>query len=173
LKHVFFDDKWVRFHTLPESKRYPENEAEDQIVLSRHNEILQHLITDDLIRVFTVDWSPTPEPPVESSKEIRAVDSDAEYWQTVPSDPTEKDPKFQTYTHVYTSIRPWRWGSVDALLCSVAADELAGVIVAPMNLEWLYHPYDGGMDVILPDEASRDQLKVRYAGWLSSHELGL
>lgn len=34
LKHTF-QERWVRFHALPDSKRYPENEIEYQEVFSR------------------------------------------------------------------------------------------------------------------------------------------
>ena len=35
-----FADRWVRFHSLPESKRYPESEAEYGVVMRRHNAVL-------------------------------------------------------------------------------------------------------------------------------------
>ena len=35
-----FPERWVRFHSLLESKRYPENESEYVHVLERHNAIL-------------------------------------------------------------------------------------------------------------------------------------
>ena len=35
-----FSDRWVRFHSLPGSKRYPEDAAEYATVLERHNVIL-------------------------------------------------------------------------------------------------------------------------------------
>ncbi len=40
---VNFTDRWVRFHSLPESKRYPESNEEYQEVLSRHNQVLNEL----------------------------------------------------------------------------------------------------------------------------------
>src|SRR5205814_2205884 len=36
--------RWVRFHSLPESKRYPEDEVEYESVLHRHNCILGELL---------------------------------------------------------------------------------------------------------------------------------
>ncbi|MEV0456725.1 DUF3885 domain-containing protein [Catellatospora methionotrophica] len=35
-----YPDRWVRFHTLPGSKRYPENEDEYRTVLNRHYTVL-------------------------------------------------------------------------------------------------------------------------------------
>ena len=37
LRYEFFDSRWVRFHSLPESKRYPESDTEMEIVLERAN----------------------------------------------------------------------------------------------------------------------------------------
>ncbi|TQS31246.1 hypothetical protein FLW16_00640 [Microbispora sp. KK1-11] len=41
------------------------------------------------------------------------------------------------------------------------------------DLRWLYHPYDGGADVIAPTRTERDALKERHRDWLSAHPLGL
>lgn len=62
--------------------------------------------------------------------------------------------------------------SLDSLLLADADDEGRFVIGAP-DLEWLYCPYDGGADVLLPSAAERDALKERHADWLSAHPQGL
>jgi len=31
----YFKDRWLRIHTLPESKRYPENENEYAVIIKR------------------------------------------------------------------------------------------------------------------------------------------
>jgi hypothetical protein len=36
-------DRWVRFHSLPESKRYPDSQAEYAIELDRHYTVLSEL----------------------------------------------------------------------------------------------------------------------------------
>ncbi len=38
---------------------------------------------------------------------------------------------------------------------------------------WLYHPYDGGADVIARSSLERDGLAARYGSWLSDHPQGL
>ena len=38
-----FPDRWVRFHSLPESKRYPDTPAEYDELLHRHNTVLAEL----------------------------------------------------------------------------------------------------------------------------------
>jgi hypothetical protein len=50
-------NRWVRFHTLPGSERYPETEAEYGIVLARHNTVLAQLVTGPSVFVVTAGYS--------------------------------------------------------------------------------------------------------------------
>ncbi|MCX4586630.1 hypothetical protein [Streptomyces sp. NBC_01481] len=66
IAHTFrstYCDRWVRFHSLPESKRYPESEDEYAIVLDRYNTILDELFAGTDVFVVTMDWSYTPTGP--------------------------------------------------------------------------------------------------------------
>ena len=51
------------------------------------------------------------------------------------------------------------------LLRMVADDQASEVIVAPTDLSWLVHPYDGGIDVIGPE--------LDFADWRSPRADGL
>lgn len=46
LKTVY-PERWFRIHSLPESKRYAENESEYQIILDRQNTLINDLIGDN------------------------------------------------------------------------------------------------------------------------------
>ncbi|MEW2080765.1 hypothetical protein [Streptomyces sp. NPDC005283] len=64
--HTFrstYAERWVRFHSLPGSKRYPESEDEYAIVLDRYNTILDELFAGTDVFVVTMDWSNTPTGP--------------------------------------------------------------------------------------------------------------
>ncbi|MFI2346673.1 hypothetical protein ACH492_06360 [Streptomyces sp. NPDC019443] len=61
--HMFrsaYADRWVRFHSLLGSKRYPESEVEYAIVLDRYNTVLDELFAGTDVFVVTMDWSNTP-----------------------------------------------------------------------------------------------------------------
>jgi len=58
-------------------------------------------------------------------------------------------------------------------LLLVANSETSDVIVAPSDLEWLYHPYDGGADVTAASTGQRDELWERHSDWLSKRSDGL
>jgi hypothetical protein len=55
----------------------------------------------------------------------------------------------------------------------VANDVMEEVIVTDAELNWLYHPYDGGVDVIVSGPDVRDELRASHPTWLSEHAEGL
>lgn len=138
-------DRWVRFHTLPGSKRYPHTEVEFRTVLARHNTVLAELVTGSAVLVVTVGYSdgPTPHQPGRSPATV-AVHPDGVYWT---SECMDDESDFTAWMHLYVSQLPWSPGCLDSLLRRVADDVVTNVLVADTGLRWLYHPYDGGMDV--------------------------
>ncbi len=166
---------WVRFHSLPESKRYAENNAEHREILTRHLTVLNDLSSSaatpiDDLRVISLAWSGSAEPTQRDSELVSAT-SHAEYWQSLPYDLS--DPDYPYWVHLYVGRTSVGTDELRSLLRLVADDRTSEVIFAPATATWLYHPYDGGGDVIAPDLATRDALKRRYAEWLSPHPLGL
>ncbi|MGI5220405.1 DUF3885 domain-containing protein [Nocardia sp. CA-290969] len=170
LKHAY-RDRWVRFHSLPRSKRYPATADEYGIVLDRYNTVLDELFTGQEIYLITCDWSNRPEPG-ERPEDHTQWHLGARYWTSIRNDPTETDPEFISYTHLFVSRIPWQHGAVDELLRAVADDATAGVMITDLSFERIHHPYDGGADVLLPTTAERDTLMHRHAGWLSQHPEG-
>jgi hypothetical protein len=164
-------DRWVRFHTLPASKRYPETESEYEVILRRHNTVLSELADGSKVFVVTAGYSDEMKPQAsDRSAETVAVHPDASYWTSVCID---DDPGCESYMHLYVSRMRSSSGCVDPLLRLVADDVIANVLVADVGLRWLYHPYDGGMDVITSSVAEREALKERHRDWLSAHPAGL
>ncbi|MFD5568279.1 DUF3885 domain-containing protein [Streptomyces cadmiisoli] len=166
-----YGDRWVRFHSLPDSKRYPETEDEYDIALHRYNTVLNELFEGTDIYVMTVAWSWEPGGP-ELPPERHAVHPQGARWTTLAQD-DDPDPEFHSYTHLYADHRPWRPGTVDDILRKVADDVLSGVIITDSGLTRIHHPYDGGADVILTTSSERDALRERHTDWLSSHPSGL
>ncbi|WP_271220352.1 DUF3885 domain-containing protein [Streptosporangium carneum] len=158
-------DRWVRFHSLPESKRYAETEDEYEIILDRHHRVLAELGSEEGLYVIAGYFedargrvSPDPRHP------------GAVPWLTIEPD----DRSFFVIPlrlHVSTTSHDRR--ILDPLLRAVADDEISYAIIAPLDLRWLYHPYDGGADVIAPTAHERDVLKDRHTDWLSAHPAGL
>lgn len=171
LKHVY-QERWVRFHSLPEAQRYPGTDAEYDIVLDRYNTVLDELFSGQEVWVVTADWSDSSEPPALSARHA-LWNPGARPWTTVRTDEGETDPDFISYTHLYAGRRRWRAGIVDVLLRAVADEVAANVMIASLSFDRVHHPYDGGADVLLPTTGERDRLKCRHPDWLSRRPSGL
>ncbi|MFF3324557.1 hypothetical protein [Streptomyces sp. NPDC002889] len=175
LAHTFrgmYADRWVRFHSLPDSKRYPESDAEYAIVLDRYNTILDKLFAGTDVFVVTTDWSNTPTGPAGCPTPRQTLHPEGIRWWT-ESEEDDPDPDLHHHTRLYADRRPWERGCVDELLRAVADEELFDVFFTDTELRHIHHPYDGGADVILTTSAERDRLRGQHTDWLSSHPAGL
>ena len=148
----------VRFHSLPGSKRYAETDAERAEVLFRHHAVLTALAPPPQLIViwpwFTSDSAPAP--------------SEGVLWKVIENDDYFVVPAPDIY------VRPYTYPSkeFDDMLSAAADWEVANVIVGPPDLHWLYHPYDGGADVIAATTQDRDRLRAEFSSWLSTHPQG-
>ncbi|MER5639081.1 hypothetical protein ABT095_19200 [Kitasatospora sp. NPDC002227] len=160
----------MRFHSLPDSKRYAEHEGEYQVLLERQHTVLADLGAPPQLVVVTCEWGDQVEP-AGRPQELEAL-APGTYWRTV-SEVDATDPGSQLHTHLYAGIMPNTTVALDPLLRSVADYRTADIIIAPVSLAWLAHPYDGGVDVIARDTAEREALKARHSDWLSRRPDGV
>ncbi|MDH6142679.1 MULTISPECIES: DUF3885 domain-containing protein [Kitasatospora] len=159
-----YGDVWVRFHSLPESKRYPEDEGEYAIVLGRYNTVLDELFAGTDVYVVTPLWTNDPDVPPHQPEDG--------YWRSVLAE-DDDDPEFRVYCHLFAIRRRWQRGCLDELLRAVADDKVAGVLITDTELRRIHAPYDGGADVLVSTPEERDRLRDRHGDWLSSHPAGL
>jgi len=169
---VAHGDRWVRFHSLPDSKRYADSDQEWSLLLERHNEVLGTLVADGTeLQLLTTRWSES-ERPESPHAEICKLQMPAEHWRTVPMHEIHGDPE-PHYWHVFRSSVEWASGSLDQLIRLVADDRIRNVMILDASDSWLFHPYDGGMDVILRTSAERDEFANQYKQWRSKRSDGL
>lgn len=168
-------DHWVRFHTLPGSKRYPDTESEYAEIARRHRCLLRelsdhHAPTDNQVFVVTCSWSagPTPTP---RTAPVAAFSPQAIHWQSILTD--DSDPRSPSWTHLFLDQLELADQRLDQLLGLVADDRAEGVLIADPQLQWMYAPYDGGTDILTATTAQRDALKARHPSWLSPRSDGL
>jgi hypothetical protein len=162
-----FPRRWVRFHSLPNAKRYAETTSDAVEILRRYNAVASALLGDgEPIVVVCTAYSDTeaPVPPADhhvlASLELvhldtRAVDDPSMYW------------------HFWAAPTSWRPGRFDDLLMRVANDEIANVLLAHPGRRAVFHPYDGGSDVIGADIFVCDSLRRDFRPWLSTLPSGL
>ncbi len=135
-----YPDRWVRFHSLPGSKRYANTESEYAVVLHRHYTVLSELDPGTDLLVVTSEWTESSATAPQRWPRRSEIAPTAWHWQTLLED-LDEDPGYRSYTQLYAETLPWHPGAVDTLLRAVADDELSNVILAPTDLRWLYHPY--------------------------------
>lgn len=152
-------DRWVRFHSLPNSKRYAETDAESHEVLRRQRIILDELLAGlgpGSLVVVAADWSASDLASGDSRRRL----PDAWPWRIgLDSSDCEAPP---IYFWAQLGIEGSR---LDNLLLA-AADDRGKYTLAGADMTWLFCPYDGGVDVILQTSAERESLENRHADWL-------
>jgi hypothetical protein len=164
-----YRDRWFRIHSLPRSKRYPENDAEMQEMLHRHNAVLDALLRphNDFV-LLTTGYSDEP-PPV--MPQLLQTDStlrgSSGFAFSVTSDTGSP------YWHFFVAPLNWQRGCLDSVLAQVAADTIADTLVIGVEQNCIYHPYDGGGDIFVRNEAARTALKPMFSAWLSPRADGM
>ena len=163
-----FDERWFRIHTLPDSKRYAANESEYDEIFFRHNQILDDLFdsTNDLILVsctYSEDNKPTKD------SKLEAIGFQENIWRSL----SNEEESYKYYRHLFFDERLWKVGSLNPLLRLVANDEVNEIMIISAEKNFVYHPYDGGADVILKDGQTRDNCKKKYEEWLPDRPDGL
>jgi hypothetical protein len=164
-----YNDRWFRIHSLPGSKRYPENDGEMHEVLHRHNAVLDTLLRPDSAFVFvTTGYSDEPTPVLPLLLQTDSTLSRSSTFAfTVPSDTGSP------YWHFFVSGLIWQRGCLDSVLTQVAKNTVADILVVGQRQKCVYHPYDGGADVIVEDDETRRSLGHAFSVWLSPRTDGL
>lgn len=168
LKHKF-KDRWVRFHSLPESKRYPENELEYLEVFRRHNAVLQEIIGKGKVLVVLPEYSESKEP-TKPEPELIAFFPTTEPWCSLVQH--EEGDDYELYWHLHASEVEFTGSELNGLFRLVANDEAGNIMIINTCKGVVFHPYDGGADIVLASTKQRDLLKEKYHEWLSSHSEG-
>jgi hypothetical protein len=166
-------ERWIRFHSLPESKRYSEDETEIELILERHNCVLEGLAKgSEKIVLLTTGYSDCPD--LHCRDEVfSTLDPHASLWRTIAMDQVDVNFQEPTYWHVFASEWQWRPRVFDPVVRLVASGVLANIMIVANDCRWLLHPYDGGMDVILDSTKRRNELKAKYGEWISATQDGL
>lgn len=128
-----------------------------------------HAAERELLAV-TASWSDGPAPAPREAELAGALPA-ADYWTSVLTD--DSVPGEETWTHLWVSAVRFPSEDLSRLLRAVADDVTAGVIITTAGMGWLYHPYDGGADVIAASAGHRDELRRAHRDWLSAHPAGL
>lgn len=141
-------------------------------VLERHNKLIGTLMGGQRSLVLlSTEYSEVASPTRSELAEHASCQKEAP-WRSVAMHDLGDDWDEPTYWHVFGSEVAWCVGAIDDVLRLVAVDRVTNVMLISSQ-GWLYHPYDGGADVILPTKAARHQIASEFSSWLSNHPAGL
>lgn len=159
-----FPDLWVRFHSLPGGERYAQAADAHSEVRRRHEVVLAELrAPDEPLLVIAQDYAPGDG---YHGWVARALPG-ATLWRTTTATDDEPESTFW----VREGIRDL--DAIDDLMTLVADGGAGSVVIADSTLAWLYHPYDGGADIIARSSDERDRLRKAHPDWLSPRPDGL
>lgn len=145
---------WFRIHSLPESKRYPGNEEEKNLVLSRHNELAEDVLGKEGEVFLYWHWVESFNG-IAGTKTMKYEDEDIE-------------------TTLYSAeVGKWVPEKFNEIILAVANDELSQIIFLNKDTGSVYAPYDGGADIYIFDQAIKERLKLKYAKWAPARADGL
>jgi hypothetical protein len=145
--------RWLRIHSLPESKRYAENEEEQAVLLHRQNTLIADLVGQNSVINVVVNF----------------IEIDNFLFQKfdLTNIGVFKDSDNETVFQAFIFETKWTTGSLNSMLIEIADDNLRAFIIGD---DCLIAPYDGGVDIILKDTATRDFYQSKYKLWLSARE---
>ncbi len=160
--------RWLRIHSLPESKRYPEVEADYRELLRRHNDVATAILGEGEACVLFVN-SFAEQPTRPGRNDLPKIDGAK--FHHVPELATEASDGI--WTNVAAALITWRATHFDSLIRSVAAVTVGPILVANFERKAAYAPYDGGADLIVDTTESVALLKKKWRDWLSPRIDGL
>jgi hypothetical protein len=160
----------LRIHSLPESKRYPEDDTELAEVLRRQNAVADDLLGNgSLCLLFFTHWTYGTETPQWSRDEpgIKHLGATPELVLTIEENDDQDQMAF------FALPVTWHRGSFDRLISDCANDRTGSLLFANLDRGSIYAPYDGGADLFYPSPDEVDPARSRHREWLSVHPSGM
>lgn len=166
-----YPDRWLRIHSLPESKRYADSAEEYKILLDRQNQLINDLIGEKSevvisFGLYSNDFT---------NDNYKEQTDYGEFHKVLTIDLKKErleENEDELYFDIYVKSENWENGNRDEMLKAIADDEIRAMFVSPSS-KCIIAPYDGGVDVIVDSVEKRDSLKVKYKDWLSDREDGM
>ncbi|MCP4180267.1 MAG: hypothetical protein GY756_21095 [bacterium] len=161
LKHIY-PEKWIRIHSLPNSKRYPECKSEIATMNHRNISLIKYLSgKHDKLYIFGSKY-PKNDLARKSFKYLKRLTKKLSLFNFPPV--TECDgyeiPKLEIYSGLFHTSK------LKKLLKYTSVELLSNITIANFDSNFLYHPYDGGFDLIINDNEIIGDIKLKFGDWL-------
>lgn len=161
-------ERWMRIHSLPESKRYANTPSEYSILLERQNMVALEVLGSESECVVFIGWYPEGNQPVDIRTQLLPDINSSAFSLFM-----EKRDEDEELLCVWCATLVWKANEFDHIIKTIADDEVRYASFASLGTGEIYAPYDGGADLFLRSSSRRDELKRHYKDWLSAHPLGL
>ncbi|MFL9458957.1 hypothetical protein AB0758_49290 [Tolypothrix bouteillei VB521301_2] len=162
-------DRWLRIHSLPESKRYAQTPDEYEILLSRHNTVATEVLgVQTRCQLFVSQYGEHPQSSVDTQDVPQLEDLAFTFFDSLV-DPTEPE----MIMNIWCAPVLWSSGQFDNLIKAVADYNAPFILFASLLTGEVYHPYDGGADLFVSSNKRQSELKQQYTQWLSKSPSGL
>ncbi|NNE24524.1 MAG: hypothetical protein HKN11_18135 [Rhizobiales bacterium] len=164
-------ERWVRFHSLPNSRRYADDAHDYEILLKRANTLASDCLGDGRECWLAASWYDGAHRR-EKKRWKRDVQAPFDLqpafkWKLDPDD--DEEPQ----RTVFAGSCAWQPGAYDNLITQIADNTHSHIVLVSQSTGTIFAPYDGGTDLILPSSDAVDAFKGKYATWLSGHAEGL
>ncbi|MGD1953863.1 MAG: hypothetical protein ACFBZ9_01200 [Sphingomonadales bacterium] len=163
-------ERWVRFHSLPGGKRYPESPKERAIVVERASAVAAAVLGEKgPYYVLAYVYEPDPDLPfsVENTWRYHGIPLDQRF--TCLEDSEADAARIVVFTGATYDLG----ASFEAAVLGIAEELSPRSIWVSPTTGAVYAPYDGGLDITLPQPADIQQLKAKFKKWLSKRSDGL
>ena len=167
-----FPSRWVRFHSLPHSKRYADTPEELAEIHHRHDTIAAALLGEgEPIVIVRTGFSETATPAPPEDGDAQWPSEDFTWFETRST--TEIDDDDCGYAHFWLAHSTFRPAAFHLPWTLLANDIIDNVLFINIDRRCIFAPYDGGMDLIAADTFVCDALRRDFQRWLSPHPTGL
>ncbi|MUG92840.1 hypothetical protein F7734_10420 [Scytonema sp. UIC 10036] len=163
-------DRWLRIHSLAETKRYPQTLDEYSILLSRHNTVATEVLgVQTRCKLFVSQYGEHPQSGIDTQDVPQLEDLTFTFFNSLV-DPTEPEKRIM---NIWCAPVLWSSGQFDNLIKAVADDNAPFILFASLLTGEVYHPYDGGADIFVTSSKRQSELKQQFWEWLSKSPSGL
>ncbi|MCV2349495.1 hypothetical protein [Paucibacter sp. Y2R2-4] len=164
----YLPSNWTRFHSLPESKRYPDSKSEVEEIVSRHTQVAAELFAPgEPLYAFQSRYSTTRR----KLKEKRSI-SGRQLRQSIVMLPVNTGAVAREDDDILVTralVTTWKPDFFDRLVREVANEQESLVAFAAPGSQNVYCPYDGGMDIFV-FSTTPVQLEKKFPNWLSDRQ---
>jgi hypothetical protein len=168
LCRVTASERWVRTHSLPKSKRYPDTTMEYAEVLRRYHQTASEVLGEGSHCVLFATrfgderhWDAPIDGPLRGHRFAHVMAQDGE-----DCDGGER-------LNFFAAETTWQAGAFDELLTAVADDQCRHLLFFNPKRRTAFAPYDGGADLFLATREDALTARTRFEAWLSSRPDGL